>query len=166
MSSLIHTTVQQNKPKDSKAEQTRVKLEAEVGVNTRCAAEADRELNEGNLHTKNVVAEAQRLLDVPSWTASGNMQCWTTFIKPCFTIDRCGSFRIASDRPRPRPLAEVDAVKSCLKRMLYLTTLAGHMASRKRTAPASLTHEESPARASKCRALGRHPTATPVPEFS
>ena len=61
--------------------------------------------------------------------------------------------------------SEVDAVKSCLKRMLYLTTLAGHMASRKRTAPASLTHEESPAKASKCRALGRHPTATPVPEF-
>ena len=61
--------------------------------------------------------------------------------------------------------SEVDTVKSCLKRMLYLTTLAGHMTSRKRTAPASLTHEESPAKASKCRALGRHPTATPVPEF-
>ena len=62
--------------------------------------------------------------------------------------------------------SEVGTVKSCLKRMLFLTTLAGHMASRKRDAPASLTHEESPAKASKCRVLGRHPTAAPVPEFS
>ena len=33
--------------------------------------------------------------------------------------------------------------------------------------PASspLKHEESPAKAAKCRALGRHPTAAPVPEF-
>jgi len=61
--------------------------------------------------------------------------------------------------------AEADAVKVCLKRMLYLTTLAGQMATRKRTAPVPLTHEESPAKASKCRVLGRHPTAAPVPEF-
>ena len=54
--------------------------------------------------------------------------------------------------------AEADAVKVCLKRMLYLTTLAGHMATRKQ-------HEESPAKASKCRVLGRHPTAAPVPVF-
>ena len=61
--------------------------------------------------------------------------------------------------------AEVDAVKVCLKRMLYLTTLASHMASRKRITPVPSTFEESPAKASKCRALGRHPTAAPVPEF-
>jgi len=61
--------------------------------------------------------------------------------------------------------AEVDTVKVCLKRMLFLTTLAGHMASRKRTSSVPLTHEESPAKAAKCRVLGRHPTAAPVPEF-
>ena len=62
--------------------------------------------------------------------------------------------------------AEVDGVKVCLKRRLFLTTLAGHMASRKRTPSFSLTLEESPAKAAKCRGLGRHPTAAPVPEFA
>ena len=61
---------------------------------------------------------------------------------------------------------EVETVKSCLKRVLPLTTLARHMTSRGSTAPASLTDEESPAKASKCRQLGRSPTATPMPEFS
>ena len=60
---------------------------------------------------------------------------------------------------------EVDAVKGCLKRML-LTALAGHMSSRKRAASEPTTNEESPAKAAKCRVLGRHPTAAPVPEFS
>ena len=60
---------------------------------------------------------------------------------------------------------EVDAVKVCLKRMLFLTTLAGHMSSRKRDASESTTNTESPAKAAKCRVLGRHPTAAPVPEF-
>ena len=60
---------------------------------------------------------------------------------------------------------EVDAVKGCLKRMLFLTTLAGHMSSRKRSASEPTTNEESPAKAAKCRVLGRHPTAAPVPEF-
>ena len=60
---------------------------------------------------------------------------------------------------------EVDAVKVCLKRMLFLATLAGHMSSRKRAASEPTTNEESPAKAAKCRVLGRHPTAAPVPEF-
>jgi hypothetical protein len=60
---------------------------------------------------------------------------------------------------------EVDAVKICLKRMLFLTTLAGHMSSRKRAASEPTKNEESPAKAAKCRVLGRHPTAAPVPEF-
>ena len=60
---------------------------------------------------------------------------------------------------------EVDAVKGCLKRMLFLTTLAGHMSSRKRAASEPTTNQESPAKAAKCRVLGRHPTAAPVPEF-
>ena len=38
--------------------------------NTHCAEEAARELNQGNLHMKNVAAAAQQLLNVPSWTAS------------------------------------------------------------------------------------------------
>ena len=41
----------------------------DAAFNTHCAAEAAGELNKGNLHMKNVAAEAQRLLDVPSWTA-------------------------------------------------------------------------------------------------
>ena len=42
----------------------------DAAFNTRCASEAARELNECNLRMKNVAAEARRLLDVPSWTAS------------------------------------------------------------------------------------------------
>ena len=42
----------------------------DAAFNTHCAEEAARELNEGNLHMKNVAAAAQQLLDVPSWTAS------------------------------------------------------------------------------------------------
>ena len=61
--------------------------------------------------------------------------------------------------------SEVVAVKVCLERMMFLTTLAGHLASRQRTSSGHLTHEESPATDSKCRALGRHPIAAPVPEF-
>ena len=63
---------------------------------------------------------------------------------------------------------DVATVKSCLKRVLCLTTLAGHMSSRKRTAPAPapLAHEESPAKAAKCPALGPSPTGTDMPEFS
>ena len=60
---------------------------------------------------------------------------------------------------------EVDAVKVCLKRMLFLTALAGHVSSRKRAASEPTTNEESPAMAAKRRVLGRHPTAAPVPEF-
>ena len=59
----------------------------------------------------------------------------------------------------------VDAVKSCLERMFFLTTLAGHISSRKRPASEPTTNEESPAKAAKCRVLGRHPTVAPVPEF-
>jgi hypothetical protein len=62
--------------------------------------------------------------------------------------------------------AEVDAVKNCLKRLLFLTSLAGHMASRKRSASMPATFEESPSKAAKCRSLGRHPTAAPVPQYS
>ena len=62
--------------------------------------------------------------------------------------------------------AEVEAVKICLKRMLFLTTLAGHMSSRKRAASELTTNNESPAKAAKYRVLGRHPTAPSVPEFS
>jgi hypothetical protein len=62
--------------------------------------------------------------------------------------------------------AEVDAVKNCLKRLLFLTSLAGHMASRKRSASMLATFEESPSKAAKCRSLGRHPTAAPVPQYS
>jgi hypothetical protein len=62
--------------------------------------------------------------------------------------------------------AEVDAVKDCLKRLLFLTSLAGHMASRKRSASMPATFEESPSKAAKCRSLGRHPTAAPVPQYS
>ena len=42
----------------------------DAAFNTRCASEAARELNECNLRMKNVAAEARRILDVPSWTAS------------------------------------------------------------------------------------------------
>ena len=45
---------------------------------------------------------------------------------------------------------EVETVKAALKRLLFLTTLAGHMASRKRTASAALTHEDSLAKGWKC----------------
>jgi hypothetical protein len=62
--------------------------------------------------------------------------------------------------------AEVDAVKDCLKRLLFLTSLAGHMASRKRNASMSSTIEESPTKAAKCRSLGRHPTAALVPQYT
>ena len=41
----------------------------DAAFNTHCAAAAARELNECNLHMKNVAAAAQQLLDVPSWTA-------------------------------------------------------------------------------------------------
>ena len=60
---------------------------------------------------------------------------------------------------------EVAAVKVCLKRMLFLATLAGHMSSRKRAASGLTTGQSSPATAAKCRKLGRHPTAAVVPEF-
>ena len=40
-----------------------------AAFNIRCAAEAARELNEGNLHMKDAAAAAQQLLDVPSWTS-------------------------------------------------------------------------------------------------
>ena len=40
----------------------------DAAFNTHCAAEAAGELNKGNLHMKNVAAEAQRLVDAPSWT--------------------------------------------------------------------------------------------------
>jgi hypothetical protein len=40
------------------------------------------------------------------------------------------------------------------------------MASRKRASSVAVTEDESPAKAAKCRELGRHPTAAPVPEFS
>ena len=62
--------------------------------------------------------------------------------------------------------SEVDTMKSCLKRMICLTTLAGLMASRKRTAPASWTEEQSGAKGSKRRALGRSPTEEAVREWS
>ena len=61
---------------------------------------------------------------------------------------------------------DVDAVMGCLKRMLFLTALAGHMSYRKRAASQPATNEESSGKAAKCRALGRHPTATAIPEFS
>ena len=60
---------------------------------------------------------------------------------------------------------EVNEMKVCLKRLLYRAVLAGHMSSRKRAASEHTTQEESPAKAAKCRALGRHPTAEPVPQF-
>ena len=60
---------------------------------------------------------------------------------------------------------EVNEVKICLKRMLFLTTFAGHMSSRKREAVGPPTQEESPTKAGRCRALGRHPSAPPLPEF-
>ena len=62
--------------------------------------------------------------------------------------------------------AEIDAVKDCLKRLVCFTSLAAHMASRKRNASMSSTVEESPTKAAKCRTLGRHPTAAPVPQYS
>ena len=62
--------------------------------------------------------------------------------------------------------AEIDAVKDCLKRLVFFTSLAAHMASRKRNASMSSTVEESPTKAAKCRTLGRHPTAAPVPQYS
>ena len=40
---------------------------ADAAFNTFCAAEAARELNQGNLHMKNVAAAAQQLLNGPSW---------------------------------------------------------------------------------------------------
>ena len=60
---------------------------------------------------------------------------------------------------------EVNEVKVCLKRLLYLTVLAGHMSSKKRSASEPTNDKESPTKAAKCRALGRHPTGAPVPEF-
>ncbi len=69
------------------------------------------------------------------------------------------------DSVQPLQPEEVDAVNVSLKRLIYLTALAGHMSFRNRTASCPLKHKESPAKAAKCRALGRHPTAAPVPEF-
>ena len=48
----------------------------DAAFNVRCAAEASRELNEGSVHVKTIAAEAKRLLDVPSWATSQDMQCW------------------------------------------------------------------------------------------
>ena len=42
----------------------------DAAFNTRCAAVATEELNEGNLNMKNVAAEAKRLIHVPMRTAS------------------------------------------------------------------------------------------------
>ena len=41
----------------------------DAACNAHWAAEAARDLNKGNLHMKNLAAEAQRLLDVRSWAA-------------------------------------------------------------------------------------------------
>ena len=41
----------------------------DAAFNMYCAEEAARELNQGNLHMKNVAAAAQQLLNVPSWAA-------------------------------------------------------------------------------------------------
>jgi len=42
----------------------------DAAFNARYAAVATRELDEGNVHMKNVAAEAKQLLDVEGWTAS------------------------------------------------------------------------------------------------
>ena len=56
---------------------------------------------------------------------------------------------------------EVDKAK-----VFILTALTAPLSSRKRSASSPLTHDESPAKAAKCRVLGRHPASTSLPEFS
>ena len=51
---------------------------------------------------------------------------------------------------------EADKAKVSMKRLLYLTALTAPLSSRKRNASNPLTHDESPAKAAKCRALGKH----------
>ena len=58
---------------------------------------------------------------------------------------------------------ESDAFKPILFKMLYFAALAGQM-SRKREIEWS--PDESPAKASACRVLGRSPTGAPLPDYS
>ena len=58
---------------------------------------------------------------------------------------------------------ESDAFKPILIKMLYFAALAGQM-SRKRENEWS--PDESPAKASTCRVLGRSPTGPPLPDYS
>ena len=60
---------------------------------------------------------------------------------------------------------EVATVKSSLKRMQYWTTLGKLASNRKQLAPERCAQDESPAKAARCRALSRHPTADAIPEF-
>ena len=86
----------------------------------------------------------------PPRTQANQLQAALVLISSALHASSAGqlaSFMV--DTAQSLQTAEVDAVMSRMQRMLYLTTLAGHMTSRKKTAPASLTHEKSPAKASK-----------------
>jgi hypothetical protein len=62
------------------------------------------------------------------------------------------------------PLAEADALKPMLVKMLYFGALAGQVSRKRAREPWS--PQENPAQAAPCRVLGRSPTGPPLPDYS
>ena len=65
-----------------------------------------------------------------------------------------------------QPLSETEAtsMRSVFRQLIYFSTLASQMLTRKRQAD-SWTDEDSPAKAKVCRKLGRSPTGQELPEY-
>ena len=63
---------------------------------------------------------------------------------------------------------ESDAVKPILFKMLYSAALAGQISKKRQLAGQTYdwSLEENPAKASKCRVLGRSPTGPQLPDYS
>ena len=58
--------------------------------------------------------------------------------------------------------AEAEAFQPVFRKMIYFATLAGHVGRKREMI---WTADESPAKSSKCRALGRSPTGPPLPDY-
>ena len=65
-----------------------------------------------------------------------------------------------------QPLSETEAtsMRSAFRQLIYFSTLASQMLTRKRQTE-SWTDEDSPAKAKACRKLGRSPTGQELPEY-
>ena len=68
------------------------------------------------------------------------------------------------DDVRLLTLAEADALKPMLVKMLYYAALAGQVSRKREREPWSPT--ENPAQANACRRLGRSPTGPALPDYS